>query len=55
MSLAEKYTTKNTIDIKDGIESTKVILSNDAFAVCEFIEMLIKKIEQLRISGLGRK
>jgi hypothetical protein len=33
-------------------EMAKSIISDDAFAVCDFIERLIKKIEHTRISWL---
>jgi hypothetical protein len=41
-------------EIKDE-EAKKTIISNDAFAVCDFIEQLIKKAEHLRISSIMRE
>ena len=52
MELKEKYT--NTIEKDKEENKKKVILSNDAFAICEFIENLIKKVEHTRISSLTR-
>jgi hypothetical protein len=36
-------------EVKDE-EAKKTIISNDAFAVCDFIEQLIKKAEHLRLN-----
>ena len=44
MEFADKYTT-TTLAEKD-----KVQLSPDAYAITEFIDKLIKKIEQTRLS-----
>jgi len=41
-------------EIKDE-ELKKTIISNDAFAVCDFIDQLIKKAEHLRISSIIRR
>jgi len=41
-------------EVKDE-EVKKTIISNDAFAVCDFIDQLIKKAEQLRISSIMRR
>jgi hypothetical protein len=51
----EKYTTTALInsiqDVKEKeAEEKKVILSNDSFAICEFIENLTISLERLRIS-----
>jgi len=35
---------------KEQTEAGKIELSNDAFAVCEFIEYLVNKLEHLRAS-----
>jgi hypothetical protein len=40
-------------EIKDE-ETKKTIISDDAFAICDFIDQLIKKAEHLRISSLRR-
>jgi len=47
MKLKEKYISKTENDKKPDIK--KIILSDDAYAICEFIEMLIVKIEQTRL------
>jgi DNA-binding transcriptional regulator YhcF (GntR family) len=36
-------------------EEKKTIISNDAFAICDFIDQLINKAEHLRISSLMRR
>ncbi len=54
----EKYTTQE-LKAKDSLlkpeeqtgEAKKIELSNDAFAVCEFIESLINKIEHARLNS----
>ena len=47
----EKYTTASLIAAdKDGIEVKKVVISNDAYAISEFISKLIDKIEHARVS-----
>jgi len=61
----EKYTTEVVLkkvqedeeaSIDDKIaEAEKTIISDDAFAICDFIEQLIKKAEHLRISSLMRR
>ncbi len=61
----KKYTTK---DLKEKIlldkeiseetkdqEKKKTEISNEAFAICDFLEQLIKKGEHMRISSLMRK
>jgi hypothetical protein len=50
MEFTEKYisTAEKLID-KD---SKKVVLSDDSFAYCELIDLLIKKIEQVRVDTL---
>ena len=49
MEVCDKYTTADKITAdKDGIETKKIILSNDAYAVSEMITELIRKIEQTR-------
>lgn len=47
--LKEKYTTLAK-KLKDPKEDFKFELSSDAYAICEFIEHLINKIEKVRIS-----
>ena len=57
-----------TLDIKAKIEADdkiskedkdaeklKVVISDDAFAVCDFLDQLIKKAEHLRISSIMRR
>jgi len=57
----DKYTTQTLIDKEKDLkpeeqkEKTKITLSNDAFAICDFIEQLINKAEQLRISSIIRR
>lgn len=46
MEFKEKYSSTTENDDK------KIILGNDAFAICESIETLIKKIEQVRLSNV---
>jgi len=58
----EKYT---TLTIKEAIshdkdisqelkdkEERKTIISNEAFAICDFIEKLINKMEQVRSASM---
>ena len=45
MRFTEKYTLDNTA--KD--EELKVQISKESFAVCEMIQVLVNKIEQVRI------
>lgn len=53
MSLKDDYTTQKKIDKDEtGKEEKKTTLSEDAFALCEFIELLTRKIEQVRINML---
>lgn len=57
MKVSEKYTTKEK-KAADAVlepeeqtgEDKKIELSNDAYAVVEFIEFLINKIEHARIT-----
>jgi len=44
MKIDDKYTTK------DKPHPKKMTISNEAYAVCEFIELLIDKIEKARVS-----
>lgn len=44
MTVKEKYSSATENDVK------KLVLSNGAFAVCEMIELLIAKINHLRMS-----
>ena len=51
MVIKDKYTTVEKIAAdKEGEEEKKITISNDGYAVCEFIEDLIRKIEQTRLS-----
>ena len=50
--LKEKYTTLEKLDKDKEKEINKTILSNEAFAICEFIEGLINKIERTRTSTM---
>lgn len=59
MTLIQKYTTveKKAADAlkepeEQSGEKDKTELSNDAYAVCEFIELLINKIEHARITSI---
>ena len=50
MNVEEKYTTQAKITADTtGEEIKKIPLSNDAYALCEFLEFLIKKIEKIRM------
>jgi hypothetical protein len=49
--VADKEISKEVIDE----ETEKTIISDDAFAICDFIEQLIKKAEHLRISSIMRR
>ena len=57
----EKYTSASRIDKEKDLkpeeqkEKNKITLSEDAFAICDFIEQLINKAEHLRISSIIRK
>lgn len=46
MILKEKYAKETD---KEADKINKTIISNDAFAVCEFIEILINQIEISRL------
>jgi hypothetical protein len=48
MELSEKYVNESEKLLPENKD--KKILSDDAFAVCEFIELLINKIEHTRRS-----
>jgi len=60
----EKYSTAAVLkkvqedknaSIEDKInEQEKIPISDDAYAICDFIDQLIKKAEHLRISSLRR-
>ena len=49
MDLREKYKASKTKTVIED-EKTKVVISDEAYAVCEFIELLIKKLEHIRLS-----
>jgi len=56
MKVDDKYTTAEKITKdKTNKESKKVTLSNDAYAICEFIEFLINKVEHARTSMMTRR
>ena len=41
---------------KDKEENkNKTVITDDAYAICDFISQLIKKAEHLRISSINRK
>lgn len=54
----EKYTTQNLVDKEKDLkpeeqkEKLKITISNEAFAVCDLIEQLINKMDQVRIASL---
>ena len=50
MKLKEKYISKTENTANPDPKKTE--LSNDAYAICEFIENLINKIEQTRLGML---
>lgn len=50
MSIKEKYTTQDLITsdkTQDKIESKKIPLSNDAYAIAQLLETLINKMGRL--------
>ena len=65
MDFKDKYTTetiKNTISLNKDIpaetkdaENAKTALSDEAFAVCELLDNLTHKFEQLRIATLLKR
>jgi hypothetical protein len=51
MGLSDKYTTAAKIAAnKNGIEEKKELLSSDAYAIGEMIDVLISKIEHVRLN-----
>ena len=54
----EKYTTSNLVEKEKDLkpeeqkEKLKITISTEAFAICDFIEQLINKMEQVRVSSL---
>ena len=49
MKFEDKYTNTAKLDEdKTGIETEKILLTNDAYAIAEMIQSLISKIESLR-------
>jgi hypothetical protein len=57
-TLETKGKIDNNKDISKEIkeeENKKAIISNDAFAICDFIEQLNNKLESLRISNIMRR
>ena len=47
----DKYTTAKLVTAdKEGIEVSKTVISDDAFAIVDLIDKLINKIEQTRSS-----
>lgn len=46
MKLKEEYAKQSD---KEEDKSGKTVLSDDAFAICDFIERLIYKLEQIRL------
>ena len=51
MVVKDHYTTAEKIAAdKEGEEEKKISLSNDGYAICEFIDELVRKIEQTRLS-----
>jgi len=59
MNLNEEYCRAEEKDKKDEkgelINKDKISISNDSFAICDFIEQLTTKLEQLRVSSLMKK
>lgn len=45
MKLNEKYA-RDSDDIKEKVD--KIIISNEAYAICDFIERVLNKLEQIR-------
>ena len=48
------YTTKELKEKDPEKEKDKTEISNEAFAICDFLDQLIKKVEHLRLSSLTR-
>jgi hypothetical protein len=46
----EKFEADKLLDEKEQTEKNKILVSNDAFAIGDMIQNLIKKIEHARIS-----
>jgi hypothetical protein len=46
----EKFEADKLLDEKEQTEQNKILVSNDAFAIGDMIQNLIKKIEHARIS-----
>ena len=42
MEFQDKYTT-------DDKETKKILISKDSYAICEMLDLLIKKAEELRV------
>lgn len=49
MELTDKYISEKDNALKPDL--TKTAITNDAFAICEFINHLIKQIEKTRVRG----
>lgn len=48
--LTDSYTTsQKVLDDKEGLEATKILLSNDAYAVCELLEKLLRAFSMTRL------
>lgn len=50
MVFKDKYTTNDKIEA-DSKENSKVIVTNNTFALCELIEDVVKSLERSRING----
>ena len=58
MKIGDKYLSLSEYEPmpeQDKAKEKRIVLSDDAYAICDFIECLINKIEHTRISMIGRK
>ena len=49
----DKYTTSDLLIKEPLAEKDKIILSNDAYAVSEMLDILINKIDTLRLAFIN--
>ncbi|MEK7661937.1 MAG: hypothetical protein AAB355_00325 [Patescibacteria group bacterium] len=50
MEFKEKYISQ--FENAQKADASKIVLSNDAYAQCEMLDLLIKKLEHLRLSSM---
>ena len=49
MKLEEKYTIESLAALPENKD--KVVLSNESYAICDFLERVVKQIEKWRINN----